>query len=84
MLNIYKWSETNRKTKKKILDRAMFDISVIREYVAKWIEIIKKEGDDGIVKYIRKFDNKSFTLKDLKVSKADIENAYKRVNPKVV
>ncbi len=84
MLNIYKWSETDKKTKKKILDRAMFDISEIREYVAKWIDVIKKEGDDGIVKYIREFDNKSFTLKDLKVSKDDIKNAYKRVNPKVV
>jgi len=84
MLNIYKWSKTNKKIKKKILDRAMFDISEIREYVAKWIDVIKKEGDDGIVKYIREFDNKSFTLKDLKVSKTDIENAYKRVNLKVV
>ncbi|PIY72583.1 histidinol dehydrogenase [Candidatus Roizmanbacteria bacterium CG_4_10_14_0_8_um_filter_33_9] len=84
MLNIYKWSETNKKIKKKILDRAMFDISEIREYVAKWIDVIKKEGNEGIVKYIREFDNKSFTLKDLKVSKNDIKNAYKRINPKVV
>ena len=62
----------------------MFDISEIREYVAKWIDVIKKEGNEGIVKYIREFDNKSFTLKDLKVSKNDIKNAYKRINPKVV
>lgn len=84
MLNIYKWSDTDSKTKKKIMDRAMFDISKIREYVAQWIEVIKTEGDDGIVKYIRKFDNKTFDLKELRVSKIDIEKAYKKVSPKVV
>jgi len=84
MLNIYKWSNTDPSTKKIIMDRAMFDISEIREYVSKWIEVIKNEGDDGIVKYIRQFDNKSFELKDLRVSRSDIENAYKKVNPKVI
>lgn len=84
MLNIYKWSETNWATKKKIMDRAMFDISKIKEYVAEWIEVIKKEGDQGIVKYIRKFDNKSFNINDLKVTKDDIKNAYKKVSPKIV
>ena len=84
MLNIYKWSDTDVKKKKIIMDRAMFDISEIREYVGKWIEIIKNEGDDGIIKYIRQFDNKLFELKDLRVSRRDIKNAYKNVNPKVV
>ena len=84
MLNIYNWSETNKETRKKIMDRAMFDISKIKEYVAEWIEVIKKEGDDGIVKYVRQFDNKAFNLKDLKLTKDDIEKAYKKVNPKVV
>ena len=84
MLNIYKWSDTDSKTKKIIMDRAMFDISKIREYVAQWIEVIKTEGDDGIVKYIRQFDNKTFDLKELRVTKNDIEKAYKKVSPKVV
>lgn len=84
MLNIYNWSKTNNEVKKKIMDRAMLDISAIREYVAEWIETIKKEGDEGIVKYTRQFDNKNFNLKNLKVTKNDIEKAYKTVNPKVV
>ncbi len=64
MLNIYDWSKTDQKTKKKIMERAMFDISSIRDYVTGWIETIKNEGDGGIVKYIRQFDNKNFQLKD--------------------
>ncbi len=84
MLNIYRWSQTDSKTKKKITERAMFDISAIKEYVATWMETIKSEGDAGIVKYTRQFDKKDFDLKELRVSKEDIERAYKSVNPRVI
>jgi histidinol dehydrogenase len=84
MLNIYRWSQTDPQIKKKIAARAMFDISEIHDYVAKWMDVIKTEGDDGIVKYTREFDNKNFQLKDLKVTRADIDKAYAVVNPRVV
>lgn len=82
-LNIYQWAKTDKQTKRKLMDRAMFDISFIREYVAEWIATIRKEGDAGILKYTRQFDNKNFNLQDLKVTKNDIEKAYEIVNPKV-
>ncbi|HSW97511.1 MAG TPA: histidinol dehydrogenase [Candidatus Saccharimonadales bacterium] len=84
MLHIYQWSKTNQQTKKKLLERAMVDISSIRDYVAEWIETIKREGDAGIVKYTRQFDNKNFQLKDLVVTKNDIKKAYQAVDPRVV
>ncbi len=84
MLQIYNWSKTDKKIKQKIMNRAMFDISSIRDYVSEWIEIIKQEGDAGILKYTRQFDNKNFQLKDLRVTKKDITDAYKKVNPKIV
>ncbi len=84
MLNIYNWSKTDKRIKEKIMNRANLDISSIRDYVSGWIEIIKKEGDQGILKYIRKFDNKNFTLNDLKVTRDDIKKAYKKVDPKVI
>lgn len=84
MLQIYKWSSTDKETKKKIMDRAMIDISSIRDYVAEWINVIKTEGDAGIIKYTRQFDNKNFNLNDLKVTQQDIKKAYKKVDAKVV
>lgn len=84
MLTIYQWSKTDKKTKKKIMDRAMFDITSIRDYVSEWIEIIKREGDAGILRYNRQFDNKDFNLKILKVTRSEIERAYKTVDPNVV
>ncbi len=84
MLNIYRWSETEPQLKKIILERAMFDISAIKDYVAQWMETIKNEGDDGIVKYTRQFDNKTFQIEDLKVKRQDIEKAYQTVHPRIV
>ncbi|OGG14651.1 histidinol dehydrogenase [Candidatus Gottesmanbacteria bacterium RIFCSPHIGHO2_01_FULL_39_10] len=84
MLNIYVWDKTDNKTKEKIMNRANLDISSIRDYVSGWIEVVKKDGDQGLLNYIRKFDNKNFKLKDLKVTKKDIRNAYKEVDQKVI
>ncbi len=84
MFNIYRWSATDPQLKKKISARAMFDISEIRDYVAQWMETIKNEGDDGIVKYTRQFDNKDFQLSDLRVTREDIEKAYQTVHPRIV
>src|SRR6185369_8872658 len=84
MLKIYQWSKIDQQTKKQIMDRAMFDISSIQEYVKEWIDVIKNQGDQGILKYTRQFDDKNFDLKNLKVTKQDIADAYKKVNTKVV
>lgn len=84
MLEIYNWATTDQKTKQRIMNRAMVDISGVKDYVAEWIEVIKNEGDKGIVKYIRRFDNKNFKLKDLKVTPQEIQEAYEKVDPRVI
>ncbi len=83
MLQIYNWSTTSPKTKQIIMQRAMLDLDAVTEKVAKWMDVVKSEGDAGIVKYTRQYD-KSFNLNQLKVTSTDIEQAYKSVNPKVV
>src|SRR3990167_6988899 len=83
MLQIYNWSKTSTKTKQIIMQRAMLDLSAVKEKVAKWMDIVKTEGDAGIMKYTRQYD-KSFNINQLKVTAKDIQNAYKLVNPKVI
>ena len=63
MLNIYRWSQTDTQTRQHILGRAMVDISAVKDHVANWMEIIKSEGDAGIVRYVREFDKKDFDLR---------------------
>jgi histidinol dehydrogenase len=84
MLNIYRWSQTDQPTRQHITGRAMLDISEVKDYVARWMEIIRSEGDAGIVRYTREFDKPDFDLSELRVTRQDIEDAYRRVNPRVV
>ncbi|RJR15234.1 histidinol dehydrogenase [Candidatus Microgenomates bacterium] len=84
MLRIYNWSKTNQQTKQKIMRRATADIDGIRDYVNEWIQAVKTQGDRAVLRYIRQFDNKDFDLKNLRVNRQDIENAYRQVDPKVV
>ena len=47
----------------------------VREIVGK----IAREGDRALVEYTQKFDDKNFSADKLKVSKEEIEKAYKKV-----
>lgn len=84
MLQIYNWSTTKKAIKQKIMNRAMVDISSVKDYVSEWIEVVKNQGDVGLLKYIRQFDNPKFELKNLKVSKEDIAKAYKSTGPEII
>ncbi|HEX5798422.1 MAG TPA: histidinol dehydrogenase [Candidatus Saccharimonadales bacterium] len=83
-IRIYDWKKTSEKDKKIILERSQADMESIRGYVAGIIDEVRKDGDKAVVKYARKFDDPEFEAKSLKVSKEDIEKAYKRVDPKVI
>src|SRR3989338_2567476 len=83
MLQIYNWSKTSTKTKQTIMQRAMLDLSAVKENVAKWMDIVKTEGDAGIVKYNRQYDP-SYDQSQLQVTNTDIEKAYKSVSPEVI
>jgi len=84
MIKILKWSDTPRDVKEKIMQRAQADMEPIREYVAEWINRIKTDGDSAIIEYIRKFDDPNFNIKNLKVNKKDIDEAYSKIDPKVL
>ncbi len=50
------------------------------DVVSQILSEVKKDGDKAIQKYTKKFDN--LALKDFKLSKEQIKNAYKQVNPR--
>jgi len=84
MIKIYNWKTASSSDKEKIMKRAQADMESISEYVAGWIDKVKENGDQGILEYIRKFDDSDFTLDKLKVSEEDIKEAYEKTNPKVL
>lgn len=52
-------------------------------YVSSIIDDIKKNGDKAVFKYLKKFDGIDLSKKGCKVSKTQIDNAVKRVSPKL-
>lgn len=69
-----------------LLVRAEEDLSVYIERVKPILEAVRLEGDAALVRYAQQFDRApaSFTAASLKVSKADIDAAYRTVSPEVI
>lgn len=84
MIPIYKNSELIGAARAKIFRRAQADIEAIMPDVKKIIEDIRARGDEAIIEYIRKFDDPKFTADQIRVSRADIEQAYKDVDPETL
>jgi len=84
MIPIYKTSDLKWEVWKKFFRRAQANIDEIYDDVKIWIDKVKKYWDKAILEYIRKFDDKDFILENIKVTKKDIEEAYKKVEPKTL
>jgi histidinol dehydrogenase len=44
------------------------------------IEDVKKNGDQAILQYVQKFENSKATIKNIKLSKKDLKNAYHSIS----
>lgn len=80
----FEWKLAAKDLKEKVMRRSQRDMTEARATAREWIEKIIKHGDDALVEYIRTFDDKNFNKDQLRVTKEDIAEAYKVVNPKVV
>jgi histidinol dehydrogenase len=68
----------------KFLARGKSDISSIVSAVKAIIADVKEEGDKALIEYTEKFDNVRLDASRIKVSKKEIEQAYKRLDQKQI
>jgi histidinol dehydrogenase len=80
MISLYDWKTAPEDFKEKIMSRAQADMEPIKESVAQWLQRVEREGDAAVLDYIRQFDDADFSLDRLRVSEADIEEAYAAVS----
>lgn len=59
---LYRWAETDEKTKARIMRRAQADIAAVHDVVKPIIADVKQRGDDALKHYAKKFEG------------ADVEN----------
>jgi histidinol dehydrogenase len=79
---IYKFNEMDEEQKNKILKRSKTNINKIKQDIMPIISRVKVDGDKALIKYTKQFDN--FELKDIKITKEEIKQAYNKVNPKII
>jgi len=69
---------------KRIINRGETATEEVSVAVKEVVERVRKEGDPAVLAYTEKFDRVSLTLKDMRVTPAEIKEAYARVEPKKV
>jgi len=69
-----------------LLIRAEEDLSIYIDRVKPLVDAVRQEGDAALVRFAQQFDRApaSFTTASLKVTKADIDAAYRSVSPEVI
>ncbi len=73
----------NIERKKSIMERSMEDISSIFEDTRKIVEDIKQNGDSVALKHYKKH-KEDIVSSDLEATKEEIEEAYRKIDPKVI
>ncbi|MFP4313158.1 MAG: histidinol dehydrogenase [Alphaproteobacteria bacterium] len=77
-INFYRWSETDKATKTKIMRRAQADLNEIMDLVRPIIADVKDRGDKALIEYARKFEG--CELQSLSASQEDFERAEKTLD----
>ena len=69
---------------KRIINRGETATEEVAAVVKEVVERVRKEGDPAVIEYTEKFDKVKLSLKDIKVSPGDIQEAYAHVDTKKV
>lgn len=83
MIKAERIEDLNPEQLKGIMERSMEDISSVYEEMRKIVEDIRKNGDAVSLKHYTKHKG-DISLADLEVTRAEIEEAYKQIDSKVV
>ena len=74
-MRIISWDTADQSIKDLILKRSETDISEFTEKVSPIIEEVRKEGDKGLIKYLKTFHGYTFMPEELKAEKEEFDEA---------
>ncbi len=84
MISIYELGKISESELSKIMKRAHEDIDSVKSKVEEIIKEVRRSGDRALVSYTQEWDNKDYKAEDLKVTKQDIDEAYKNTPTETV
>lgn len=79
-MNIYKLSEMTAEEKNRIMKRAETDITEQMKLAKEVSDEVKRDGDKAVLKYTEKFDGVTLSQGKIKVTQAEIDEAYERLD----
>jgi len=77
-MKIYNYNRSNRREIEKLFKRPSIDNNSIYKIVEPIISDVKRNGDNAVIRYARKYDR--FTGKSIKVSKKELSDAGKKIS----
>ena len=84
MINIYELQNMPKTDLVRIMNRAQNDIDKVKSKVEEIIAAVKTDGDAALIRFTKKWDDPEFSLAKLKVTRADIEEAYRNTERDVI
>lgn len=83
MIHFYELSTLDTTQRKRLLRRAEIQIDELVERVRPIIQAVRERGDDALIEFTSRFDHVQLTPERLRVSRAEIEEAYRLLDPQV-
>ena len=77
-MKIYNYNRSNRREIERLFKRPSIDNNSIYKIVEPIISDVKRNGDNAVIRYARKYDR--FTGKSIKVSKKELSDAGKNIS----
>ncbi len=84
MIKIYELSKISEADLQKIMKRAHEDIDSVKLKVEEIIQAVRSEGDKALVRFTKQWDDPDYDQTKLRVSKADIDEAYKNTPAEII
>lgn len=83
MIHFYELSTLDAAQRQRLLRRAETRIDELIDYVRPILAAVRARGDEALLEFTAKFDRVSLTPDKLRVSRAEIEEAHARLDPRV-
>jgi histidinol dehydrogenase len=83
-LKIVRLGDCSREERQQLLKRSEFDVTFVVPTVRVIVEEVKKRGDEALLEYSSSLDKVKLSSKQLQVSKEEMREAYKKIDPEIV
>ena len=83
MIHFYELSTLDSAQRSRLLRRAELQIDELVEYVRPIVRGVRERGDEALLEFTSRFDHIQLTAQQLRVSRAEIDEAHQLLNPQI-